>query len=365
MSRVVIDARESGTSTGRYVDKLIENLHQLKPSFEIVVLAKARRLDFVKSIAPSFEVIESNFQEFTLGEQLGLKFQIAKLKPDLVHFGMTHQPVLYCGKTVTTIHDLTTARFVNPAKNRLIYGVKQGVYRWLIKKVAKKSQILLTPSQFVKDDVAQYANVNENKIIVTHEAADRIADAPKPIHELQTTDYLLYVGRATPHKNLQRAVDAFAIVQKTHKDLKFVLAGENDANYQLLKNYADSKNIKGLVFPGRVSESQLRWLYENAKVYVFPSLSEGFGLPGLEAMTHGLPVAASNASCLPEVYRDGALYFDPLSPADISKKINQILDDPKSAKELKAKGRKVATSYSWQRMAKQTLDVYTKVLGTK
>ena len=126
-----------------------------------------------------------------------------------------------------------------------------------------------------------------------------------------------------------------------------------------------TKNIKGLVFPGRVSESQLRWLYENAKVYVFPSLSEGFGLPGLEAMTHGLPVAASNASCLPEIYQGGALYFDPLSPVDMAKKINQILDQPKTAQQLKTKGHKVAVSYSWQRMAKQTLDVYTKVLGTK
>src|SRR3990167_440766 len=165
MMRIVIDARESGTSTGRYVDKLIENLHQLKPNFEIVVLTKTPRVDFMKSIAPNFAVVESNFKEFTFAEQLGLKSQIKKLKADLVHFTMTQQPILYRGMVITTIHDLTTARERNPAKNPLVYTVKQWVYRWVIKKVAKKSQILITPSQFVKDDVAQYANVNPDKII--------------------------------------------------------------------------------------------------------------------------------------------------------------------------------------------------------
>jgi len=363
MARIVIDARESGTSTGRYVDKLIECLHNLKPEFEIIVLTQTPRISFMKQVAPNFEVVESNFQEFTFGEQLGFKSQIKKLKPDLVHFAMTQQPVSYRGKAITTIHDLTTARYTNPAKNPLVYTLKQWVYRWVIKKVAKKSQILITPSQFVKDDVAQYANVSPDKIIVTYEAADKIIAKPEPLAQQVGKTFLLYVGRPTPHKNLQRAVDAFAAVKNPHPNLQFVLAGKFDANYQLLRDYATQKTIKGLIFTDFVSEGQLRWLYENAKVYVFPSLSEGFGLPGLEAMAHGLPVAAARASCLPEVYKDGAIYFDPFDTDDIAAKISQILDDPKLAAELKAKGAKVAASYSWQRMATQTLEVYQKALN--
>ena len=364
MAKIVIDARESGTSTGRYVDRLIENLHQLKPNFEIIVLTKTPRLDFMKSIAPNFAVVESNFKEFTFAEQLGLKSQIKKLKADLVHFTMTQQPILYRGMVITTIHDLTTARERNPAKNPLVYTVKQWVYRWVIKKVAKKSQILITPSQFVKDDVAQYANVNPDKIIVTYEAADRITAKPEPLSQQVGKTYLLYVGRPTPHKNLQRAVDAFAMVKNSHPNLQFVLAGKFDANYQLLKDYATQRTIKGLVFTDFVSEGQLRWLYENAKVYVFPSLSEGFGLPGLEAMAHGLPIAAAKASSLPEVYKDGALYFDPLNTEDMAAKITQLLDNPKLTADLKAKGTQIAAGYSWQRMTRQTLDTYQKVLNT-
>ncbi|HXB12102.1 MAG TPA: glycosyltransferase family 1 protein, partial [Bacteroidia bacterium] len=117
MKKVVIDARESGTTTGRYVDKLIEYLYILKPDYEVVVLTKPRRVAFLKQIAPQYNVIETPFKEFTFAEQLSLKFQIDKLHADLVHFPMVQQPILYGGKTVTTMQDLTTVRFRNPLTN--------------------------------------------------------------------------------------------------------------------------------------------------------------------------------------------------------------------------------------------------------
>src|SRR4051812_42622487 len=98
MAKIVIDARESGTSTGRYVDKLVEYLYKLRPVHEIIVLTKTPRAKFMRQIAPDFKVVESNFKEFGFGEQLGLLRQINKLKPDLVHFGMTQQPVRYRGR---------------------------------------------------------------------------------------------------------------------------------------------------------------------------------------------------------------------------------------------------------------------------
>ncbi len=98
-------------------------------------------------------------------------------------------------------------------------------------------------------------------------------------------------------------------------------------------------------------------------MYVFPSLSEGFGLPALEAMQHGAPVASSNATCLPEVYGDAAHYFDPLDVQDMVEKIQQIMDDSDLRKQLIKKGRHQAAKYSWQRMAEQTLEVYQSVLG--
>src|SRR3990167_7522141 len=133
MARIIIDARESGTGTGRYVNKLVENLAKLKPEFDFTILTKPARFDYMKMIAPSFKIVESGFKEFTFAEQIGFLKQLRSLKADLVHFTMTQQPVLYRGKAITTVHDLTTARFRNPAKNHLAYSAKQAVYKWVIK----------------------------------------------------------------------------------------------------------------------------------------------------------------------------------------------------------------------------------------
>src|ERR1017187_7723964 len=146
MSKIVIDARESGTSSGRYVDKLIENLANLHTDHDFVLITKKPRVDYLKAIAPSLSVVVSEYKEFTFGEQTGFKKQIESLSPNLVHFGMVQQPVLYKGKVVTTIHDLTTARFINPDKNPLVFKTKQQVYKRVIKKTAKNSLAVICGS---------------------------------------------------------------------------------------------------------------------------------------------------------------------------------------------------------------------------
>src|SRR3990167_10594431 len=131
MPRIVIDARESGTSTGRYIDKVIEHLSKLKSEHQFIVLTKEHRIKYIKKVAPNFDIIESPYKEFSFSEQIDLLKQIKKLNADLVHFGMVQQPILYRGKVVTTMHDLTTARFTNPSKNWLVFKFKQQVYKWV------------------------------------------------------------------------------------------------------------------------------------------------------------------------------------------------------------------------------------------
>jgi glycosyltransferase involved in cell wall biosynthesis len=362
--KLVIDARESGTSTGRYIDKLIEYLHQLEPDFEITVLTKKPRVGFMKQIAPGFEIKQSDFKEFTFAEQLGLLRQIKKLRPDLVHFGMIQQPVRYRGKKVTTMHDLTTTRFTNPAKTRLVFKFKQLVYVWAIKDVAKRSAGIITASHFVKDDVVKFAGVRPDKVSVIYEAADLIADRPEPVKELAGRKFIMYVGRPTPHKNLAKLIEALAILRNNDPDLVLALAGKADKNYERIKNLVIKKGLaSSVIFTGFIGEGQLRWMYENTAAYVFPSLSEGFGLPGLEAMAHGAPVVSSSATCLPEIYGLAAHYFDPNDEQDMALKIFKVVNDPKLRQELIKKGSAQAKKYSWATAAKQTLDVYKKALG--
>ncbi len=363
MKHIVIDGRELRTSTGRYVERLLHYLQKIDTSNEYTVLLKPKDFDEWRPTNKRFTKVACPYKEFTFAEQIGLLKQLRELKPDLVHFAMAQQPILYRGKVVTTVHDLTTTRFRNPAKNRLVFTIKQQVYKLVNKIVAHKSVAIIVPTEFVKNDVAKFARINSRKINVTYEAADKIIEDPKPVEGLDdSAQFILYVGRPQPHKNLDRLVDAFLLLRQENPGLRLVLTGEKDVLYKRIEKKVRAKAITNVIFTGFVSEGQLRWLYEHTAAYVFPSLSEGFGLPGLEAMQHGAPVVSSNATCLPEVYKDAAEYFDPLNVEEMAESIKKVLDDEALRKHLIARGNSVANSYSWQRMAEQTLEVYKNVL---
>jgi glycosyltransferase involved in cell wall biosynthesis len=172
----------------------------------------------------------------------------------------------------------------------------------------------------------------------------------------------MYVGRPLPHKNLDRLVDAFGLLQKDRPELYLALAGKKDELYTRTAKRAEAKGINNIIFTDFISEGQLRWMYENCAAYTFPSLSEGFGLPALEALQHGAPLVSTNATCSPEIYGDAASYFNPLDVQDMAAKIAEVLDDPVLREDLVDKGHAQTAKYSWKRMAEQTLAVYNKAL---
>ena len=198
--KIAIDAREYSTSTGRYIERLLNYLMQTKSEHQYLVLLKPGDMDKFKPTNPNFKAVECDYKEFSASEQTGLKKMLDGLGVDLVHFGMTQQPVRYRGKTVTTIHDLTTLRFYNPDKNRLVFGIKQKIYAQVIKRVAKKSKIIMTGSQYVKDDLVKFSGISPAKVTVTYESADAISEAPAPLPDLQNSKFIMYVGRPTPIK---------------------------------------------------------------------------------------------------------------------------------------------------------------------
>ena len=356
--KIIIDGRELRTSTGRYIERLLHYLQAIDTKNQYTVLLKPQDMIGWKPTSPNFTVLASPFKEFTFGEQLGFRRQLKRLKGDLVHFGMVQQPILYKGKVVTTIHDLTTARFRNPDKNIIVFKIKQLVYKIVIRRAAKKSAAIIVPSEYVKNDVAAFTGVNPNKITVTYESADPILDNPEPLTELIGKRFLMYVGRPTPHKNLPRLINAHQALLAKYPDLILVLAGKIDNNYRRIQDSVKTHDQQNIIFTDFVSEGQLRWLYEHCAAYVFPSLSEGFGLPGLEAMLHGAPVVSSNATCLPEIYGSSARYFDPHMTHSITMTIDLVLSDADVRATLIANGRDHVKQFSWQRMAEQTLSVY-------
>lgn len=365
MKKIVIDARELRTSSGRYVERLLEYLQQVDTdlSHRYVVLLKPRDMDGWEPKSKRFTKFACPYKEFTFAEQFGLLWQLLRLKPDLVHFAFVQQPILYRGKVVTTMHDLTTLRFGNPAKNPIVFRFKQMVYQWVNFIAAHKSKVIITPTEYTKEDVAKAMRTNSRKIVVTYESAEELAAKAEPIAELEDKQFIMYVGRPNPHKNLGRLIEAFSLLKQTLPDLHLVLAGKQDALFRRQEREVSRLGIPDVHFTGFVSDGQLRWLYEHTTAYVFPSLSEGFGLPGLEAMIHGAPVISSDATSLPEIYGDAARYFDPLDTDALVTAIKAVVTKPELRKELVKRGYRQAGKYSWERMAEQTLDIYRRVLG--
>ena len=363
MKKILIDARESGTTTGRYIDKLIENLMKVNISeYRFNLLTKPGRSGFLKDKIPNSFIVLSDVKEFSIDEQTKLNKQIIKTGADLVHFGMAQQPIRYKGDAITTIHDLTTLRFNNPDKNYLVFKFKQYVYGKVIKIAVNKSKYVITPSEYVKKDLINYTGVSGNKIKVTHEAADFIESDAKQFSKLVNKDFIMYIGRPTPHKNLKRLIEVHQLLLKDNPELYLSLSGKIDNNYLRIKKWVNKKKFNKIIFTDFLEDSELKWMYQNTRAYVFPSLSEGFGLPGLEAMAHGAPVVSSDATCLPEIYGDAASYFNPLDVSNMYEKINKVINDEELRENLIKKGYVQSKKYSWEKMARETLDIYKMAL---
>lgn len=362
---IVIDARIRRSSTGRYTDRLIQHLQEIDRENTYTILVQPD--DPWEMTNPNFTTVPCKFQQFSFNpiDQIAFAWQIYQLKPDLVHFTMTQQPLFYFGNIVTTTHDLTMLNFTRASRfPAWVHAIGMGLYRFLFWWAHRKSKKIIVPTQWVYDDLEQYQPFTRGKLVITYESSEPPLSVPAKKPQGIDKPFIFHVGAPFPHKNIQRLIKAFEILNTTQPELKLVLPGKvMDQFKQDLDSWIEASPAKGsIIVPGFVSDEELKWMYQNAECYVLPSLSEGFGLPGLEAMAHGCPLASSNATCLPEVYRDAALYFDPYDPKDIAEKVQAIMDQPKLAKGLVARGKKVITLYSWEKMARETLAVYNSLL---
>lgn len=367
--RIGIDARIIATGTGRYIERLVTYLQDVDKENEYFIFVRTPELDYWKPKQKNFNVVEANYGDFGFSEQIGFLKQLNSMDLDLVHFCMPQFPILYRRKFVSTIHDLTMfhpmATPGNTVKNLWVFKLKLIVFGFVFNKAARKAKTVITPSRFTKVAlIERVGRIDPEKVHITYESADLIKDKAEPVEKLIDKDFLFFVGRAWPYKNIQTLIDGYALAKQNNPELQLVLAGKKESFYEELEAYAEAEGIKDVHFLGFVSEGELRWLYENTAAYVFPSFSEGFGLPGLEAMKHGAPVISSNATCLPEVYGDGALYFDPNKPEELAKLINDLMTNDKLRNELAANGSKQVQKYSWDKMARETHDIYMKAIDS-
>lgn len=363
MAHIAIDARIINSSTGRYVERLVTYLQEIDTTNEYSILVREKDKDFWKPRNNNFTVKVAEFDNYSFAEQIGFNRYLKKLKADVVHFCMPQQPVGYKGKKVTSFLDLTLLKTYSSDKNWLVYTLKQKVGKYVFSKVAQDSNQLISISDFTKNEVIKFAPSTVDKIRTIYCASDVATIAPKK-YQLPFKKYILYVGQQSDYKNIKRLGDAHQILLAKYPDLGLVLVGKKNASALKNETYFNDRKYKNILFTDFVDDSQLSWLYAHAQAYVFPSLMEGFGLPGLEAMGYGTPVVSSNATCLPEIYEQAAHYFNPTDTSDMAEAIDQVLTDDKLRTRLSKAGYKQIKKYSWKKMAKETHAVYEKVMNS-
>jgi len=358
---IAIDARIINSSTGTYVERLIHYLQEVDKTNRYSILVPTKDLGFFTPTNPNFTVMAADFDNYSFAEQTKFKTYLDGLAPDLVHFCMPQQPLLYKGKHVTTVHDLTLFHTYNSDKNWFVFHAKQLVGRYLFKKVGRTSAHIITPTQFTKNEYIKFAHIPESKVTVTYEAADVFTDKLEP-YQHPFKQFILYVGQQSDYKNIRRLGDAHQKLLEQHPNLGLILVGKKTTAHQKNEAYFNRKGYKNIVFTDFIPDEQRDWLFAECAAYVFPSLMEGFGLPALEAMGYGAPVVSSSATCLPEVYGEAAHYFNPTDVADIARAINDVLTDTTLRSDLIKKGYKQNKKYSWKRMAEQTHAIYMNTL---
>lgn len=361
--KIAIDARIINSGTGRYIERLLHHLERIDKHNEYLILVRKADLNYYKPTSSRFTVVEADFKNYSLGEQIGLARLLYRLKPDLVHFCMPQQPLLYTRPAVTSILDLNLLRISkNDDMGRVELRIKKAIFAVLLKIVAKRSRHILTISNYSKDDIIRFANLSPQKITVAYPAADPLTDKPEPMPAYKNVPFIMYVGRAEPYKNNRGLIKAHQQLLTKNPGLRLVIVGRKDILRHADEQWVKDNGYKNVDFLGFVPDDQLAWLYANCHAYVFPSFMEGFGLPSLEAMLYGAPVASSNASCLPEINGEAAVYFDPANVDDMMRVIDELINDESERARLAKLGAKQVAKYSWRRMAEQTLKMYNNTL---
>lgn len=367
--RIVIDGRWiKQTGIGRYLQKTLSHLLEIDNKNKYLLLVRSCDLPYIKLQAKNLELIKADYPWYSLSEQSKLLKLIKSLKPDLVHFTNFNMPLMYKGKFVVTIHDLTLLNFKNINKQKILpslYYAKHLAMKKVLKKAVLDSATIFTPTKFVKNQIVSKYKLDPSKIIVTPEATESKVRLVKKtdLRSLGITKpFILYVGNAYPHKNLERLILAYGkIITDYLLDYQLVIVGKKDSFRDQIEQDVNKARLNDkVIFTGFVSDDTLHYLYKSAEIYVFPSLSEGFGLPALEAMSYDLPVVSSDATCLPEVLGDAALYFDPQNIDDMARKMAKLISDDKLKSKLVKLGRKRLKNFSWDITAKKTLSSYKK-----
>jgi glycosyltransferase involved in cell wall biosynthesis len=363
----LVPGETGGTET--YARELIPALRAARPDLEITAFVNQEAFgtegpwnDLANQILVPVQARRR--AEWVRGEQQLLPRLAANAGIDLLHSLATTAPARGRFRRVATIHDLIYR--IYPEAH---FGLRARAMGLLVPLAARRSHRIIAPSRSTRDDLVRLLGVPASKIDIVPEGVRVEATAAtaqevlRARYDLADRTVVLTASAMRPHKNLRRLLDAWALLPEEGRPILVLPGYPTEYEHELRAHAAELGVARDARFVGWVSPADLEGLYGLAACFVFPSLYEGFGLPVLEAMARGLPVACSQAGSLAEVAGGAALTFDPESSSDIADAVDGVLGDPALAARLSAAGEEHARGFTWTATAEATLASYERAFA--
>jgi glycosyltransferase involved in cell wall biosynthesis len=379
--RIGIDARfitsQPRRGIGNYSLNLVREIVKIDISVEYFLYIAEPDVEGILSNLPNVKIRQLWPSTYPLWENIALPIAVIEDHIDVLHCLGNTAP-FFLPRRLHLVLSMMDVMFLQTGEclpKPISFYQKLGrLYRaFSVPFVALRAKNIITISEFSRQDILRFiAGVDSDKVSITHLSCDSIfnnslsneSPTNSYIAEITRSPYIFCLGAEDPRKNTLRLIRSYLfLLKKGHISENLIISGyanfENSSSYQEVLRCGATDKVRFLKF---VSNSDLRYLYRKAVVFVYPSLYEGFGIPLIEAFSVGCPVIASNVTSIPEVGSNAALYFDPLNEDEIAKTLLQVLNNVELREELKRKGLHRARQFSWPETARKTLAIYRKCL---
>src|SRR6201981_481890 len=373
--KIAIDIRRmTEFGVGTYTRNVVRTLGRLERENKYFLIGSPEKVKEIGALPANFHTVPLLESDATTKGYFEFRVILKRLECDLVHIPhLFWMPRALPCPYVMTVHDLLE----HMSRTRGRSSVRRALHYQLTRRVLADATRIFAVSNFTKIEIEKLFGIAPERIEVVYNAIDErflhghasAADRQLIAERYQVNyPFLLYAGRISPHKNVVRMIEAFSALktelEKDHAfpDLKLIIIGDDvSGNPDLRRTVIRSGVQHDVRFLGFVPIEVLRTFYDAAKIFVFPSLYEGFGLPPLEAMVHGTPVVTSNVSSLPEVVGNGAVLVNPENVFEIMRALHRVLMDQSLRDRMKERGYQQAAKFSWETSVRRILEAYGQI----
>lgn len=375
--KIAIDIRRMKEfGVGTYIRNVVRTLGRLDRETEYLLIGPPGKVEEIGALPPNFRNVPLAGPERSIQGFREFRATVKRLNPDLVHVpNLFSVPRVLPCRYVMTVHDMLE----HMSRARGQTGFWRSWHFQMTKRVLSGAERIFAVSNFTKNEIEKLFGISPERIEVIYNAIDErflhghasAADRELIAQRYQVNyPFLLYAGRISPHKNVVRMIEAFSALktelEKDHvfPDLKLIIIGDDLSGSPDLRRTVVRSGVQNDVrFLGFVPIEVLRIFYDSAKIFVFPSLYEGFGLPPLEAMAHGTPVVTSNVSSLPEVVGDAAVLVNPENVFEIMRALHRVLLDHALRERMKERSYLQAGKFSWEKSVRRIVEAYRQISG--